>query len=552
MIRPLPRIVARAPDGALALLRPSHWDGWRLIAFAIALFTVAPVLVIFAYFGSPATEVWLHLRTTLLPELLRNTVFLALGVGIASTMVGVSLAWLVATCDFPARRVFAWALMLPLALPAYVTGFVMIGLLDFTGPIQSQLRALGVTGAFPPIRSGGGLVFTMTLALYPYVYLLARNAFLTQGQRALEAAQALGLTRRQGFFRVALPMARPWIVGGAALVVMETLADFGTVSVFNFDTFTTGIYKAWLSLFSLPAAAQLASVLIVGVFVLLLLEQHSRNRMRYTPAGRSGHRRVVLRGPARWLAAGWCGLVLFAAFIVPVAVLFIWAWAVLSRDLDLRYFSYVWHSLLLGLFAALLCTWVAAWLAFAARQHRDAGMRLLSRMATMGYAVPGAVLAIGSYSLIAWFDNLYIATWNLFAGTTTPLLQGTLVAMLAAYLARFLAVAHQPVEAAMQRITLSMDDAARSLGYRPHQVLARVHLPVLRGGLLSAGLLVFVDVMKEMPITLMTRPFGWDTLATRIFEMTSEGEWERAALPAIALLLVGLLPVILLVRHSDK
>jgi iron(III) transport system permease protein len=431
----------------------------------------------------------------------------------------------------------------------------MIGLLDFTGPLQTLLREQFGLSGFPPIRSGGGVVFAMTLALYPYVYLLARNAFLTQGRRALEAAQSLGLNRRRGFFRVALPMARPWIVGGVSLVIMETLADFGTVAIFNYDTFTTGIYKAWFSLFSLPAAAQLASLLIAIVFVVLVLEQRMRAGMRYTQAGRGGQARelIALNGWRRWLAAGYCALVFAAAFAIPVVQLVLWAKGVVAQDLDTRYFGYLWHSLLLGMLTALLVAACALLLAYARRRHNDAAMGLIVRFSTLGYAVPGAVLAIGIYLPIAWFDNAYIAFMqDAFGQTAGPLLQGTLLAMLSAYLVRFLAVAHEPLGAAMQRITPNMDEAARSFGLNTRQVLARVHLPMLRGGALTALILVFVDVMKEMPITLMTRPFGWDTLATRIFEMTSEGEWERAALPAVALLLAGLIPVILLTRHSEK
>ena len=526
---------------------------WFWAALCIALFTLAPVAVIFTYLGTPETEIWRHLKSTVLPEYITHSLLLIMGVGTGTVLIGVTLAWLTAVCEFPGRRFFSWALILPLALPAYVTGFVMIGLLDFTGPIQTFLRAsFGWTG-FPPIRSGGGVVFAMTLALYPYVYLLARNAFLTQGRRALEVAQSLGLSRRQGFFRVALPMARPWIAGGAALVIMETLADFGTVAIFNYDTFTTGIYKAWFSLFSLPAAAQLASLLIVAVFVLLLIEQYSRSGMRYTPTGRSsGNARFVLTGSSKWLALFGCSAIWLLAFGVPILTLSYWAWQVIAQDFDQRYLSYILHSILLGALAAALCTWVALWLAYAGRQQRNLSMRMTTRLATLGYAVPGAVLAIGSYSLIAWVDNHYISFMQSLGESSGPILQGTIVAMLAAYLARFLAVAHQPVEAAMQRVTNNMDDAARSLGLSALQTLRRVHLPVMRGGMLTAALLVFVDVMKEMPITLMTRPFGWDTLATRIFEMTSEGEWERAALPAISLVIIGLLPVLLLVKHAEK
>ncbi len=549
--------VTQAAQGALAFSRAPAWlTGWRLLAASVAALVALPLLVVAASLLQPDADTWRHLVQNVLGELVRNTLLLTLGVSLLTAVLGTTLAWLTAVCEFPGRRFFSWALMLPLAVPAYVTGFVLVGLLDFTGPLQTALRAwLGPELRLPPIRSGGGAALAMSLALYPYVYLLARNAFLSQGRRALEAGQSLGLSRRQGFLRIALPMARPWIAGGVALVAMETLADFGTVAVFNYDTFTTGIYKAWYSLFSLPAAAQLASLLVLIVFVVLVLEQRMRAGMRYSQAGRGAQarERIRLGRVQRWAAAAYCGAVFAAAFAVPVGQLVLWAKDVAARDLDGRYLGYLGHSLLLAALAAALVGLCALLLAYARRRHADPVMALVVRFSTLGYAVPGAVLAIGIYLPIAWIDNAYIGVmregFGLEAG---PLLQGTLVAMLAAYLVRFLAVAHEPLSAALQRITPNMDEAARSFGLGTRQVLARVHLPLLRGGAATALILVFVDVLKEMPITLMTRPFGWDTLATRIFEMTSEGEWERAALPAMAVLLAGLIPVILLTRQTEK
>jgi iron(III) transport system permease protein len=548
---------AKAPQGAFGLARAPAWlTGWRLLAAGIAALVAVPLLVVASSLLQPDAETWRHLVENVLAELVRNTLLLTLGVSLFTAVLGTTLAWLTAVCDFPGRRFFSWALMLPLAVPAYVTGFVLVGLLDFTGPVQTVLREwFGSELRLPPIRSGGGAALAMALALYPYVYLLARNAFLSQGRRALEAGQSLGLNRRQGFLRIALPMARPWIAGGVALVAMETLADFGTVAVFNYDTFTTGIYKAWYSLFSLPAAAQLASLLVLIVFVVLVLERRMRAGMRYTQAGRAGQarERITLGPLQRWAALAYCGLVFAAAFAIPVGQLLLWAKGVAARDLDDRYLGYLGHSLLLATLAALLVGACALLLAYARRRHADPAMALVARFSTLGYAVPGAVLAIGIYLPIAWIDNGYVALMHgTFGQEAGPLLQGTLVAMLAAYLVRFLAVAHEPLGAALQRITPSMDEAARSFGLGTGQLLARVHLPLLRGGAATALILVFVDVLKEMPITLMTRPFGWDTLATRIFEMTSEGEWERAALPAVAVLLAGLIPVILLTRQTEK
>ena len=528
---------------------------WRIGAVVIGAVVFAPLAVVFASFLRPDDGVWRHLVDTLLAELLVNTAWLVAGVGLGTVVLGISLAWLVAAFDFPLRKFFDWALMLPLALPAYVIAFVAIGLFDFTGPVQTMLRAwLGAERLwFPPIRSTGGVIGVMTLALYPYVYLLARNAFLTQGRRGLEVAQSLGHDRLGGFFRVSLPMARPWIVGGVSLVLMETLADFGAVSVFNYDTFTTAIYKAWFSLFSLPAAAQLSSVLVLMVFILLVVEQRVRANMRYAPAGRGAITgdRVRLNRRAGWLACGYCAGILLVAFVLPVLQIGVWAVSVMERDLDGRYLAFLSHSVVLAAGAAVLCSGCAVILIYATRHGAALWLWLVTRVATMGYALPGTVLAVGIFMLLTWMDRRIIESASaLFGVQTGPLLTGTVAAMLLAYTIRFLAVAHNPIESAIQRITQSVDEAAYSLGAGGMRLFRAVHFPMIKGGLLTGLILVFVDVMKEMPITLMTRPFGWDTLSVRIFEMTSEGEWERAALPAAVLVLVGLLPVVLVARHS--
>jgi len=543
-------------SGLSSLVRRACPDRWHLATLLLAGLVLAPLGVVLFSIFSETNDVWLHFVHTTLITLITNTLWLLLGVACGTTFVGVSLAWLIAAYDFPGRRWLDWALMLPLSLPPYVVAFVSIGLLDFTGPIQTQLRSwLGADQVwFPRIRSTGGVVFVMTLTLYPYVYMLARNAFLTQGRRAIEASQSLGQSRFQGFFKVALPMARPWIAGGLALVLMETLADFGTVSIFNYDTFTTAIYKAWFGLFSLSAAAQLASLLVLIVFIVLFIEQRSRSHQRFSQAGRSHVAdRIPLGGVRGWMAFVYTFLVFCIAFLIPVGQLSIWAARVFGQDFDSRYLSFFSHSVFLGGTAALLACGCALILVSASRLKNDLLTRISVRLATLGYALPGSVLAVGIFIPLVWTDKQIIGWMKNFFGIEIGFLfSGTLFAMLLGYLIRFLAVAHGAVDSAVNRITPSLDETARSLGISGIPLLRKVYLPMLRGGLLTAALLVFVDVMKEMPITLMTRPFGWDTLSVRIFEMTSEGEWERAALPAMALVLTGFLPVILLSRYSGK
>ncbi len=532
-----------------------HPSGWQCFTLIIALLVFIPLSILAFAWLEPAWDIWRHLQETLLSRLLLNTLTLVVGVSTGTLLLGISLAWLTGACEFPGRKHFSWALLLPLAMPTYVLAFVSLGIFDFSGPVQTQLRAwFGRNIWFPDMRSAGGVILVMTLALYPYVYLLTRNAFRTQGKRALEAAESLGCTPVGGFFRVVLPMARPWIAGGVTLVMMEALADFGAVSIFNYDTFTTAIYKTWFGFFSLPAAAQLSSLLVAMVFLLVALEQRLRKRMRFAQSRLAPQAdRVQLTGTCRWLATGYCSLILSIAFLLPSLQLFRWSLNVFHEEFDSRYLGLLGHSLLLALIAAVVITAVALLLSYAGRRHSDRLTHALIRTATLGYALPGTVLAVGIFIPLAWLDNLMIdLAHNLFGIDIPQLLQGTVLIMIVAYTIRFMAAGFKSIDSSMHRVTTNIDEASRLMGLRGIKLLARVHLPMLRGGIFTALTLAFVDVMKEMPITLMTRPFGWDTLAVKIFELTSEGEWERAALPALTLLLCGLVPIVLLMRETDK
>jgi len=526
--------------------------GWRLASLAVALLVLVPLLVLAAAWLAPDTAVWGQLAATVLPRLVRNTIVLVLAVGAGVTVLGVALAWLTAMCEFPGRRIFDWALMLPLAIPAYVLAFVAIGLLDFSGPVQQALRQwFGPGAGLWPIRSEGGVIAIMVLAFYPYVYLLARSAFLNQGRAALETGRVCGLGPWAAFARVTLPMARPAVASGVALALMETLADFGTVAVFNYDTFTTAIYKAWFSYFSLAAAAQLATVLLAFIALALFTERRARGDARYYVTLKSARDARYRLGPAQaWMACAFASLVLTLAFLVPVAQLAWWAVEVAAAELDARYVGFLWNTLALGALAAAATTLAALLLAYTLRLRPDRFIRGAVRLATLGYALPGSVLAVGIMVSFVWIDARLNVLGGWFGLPPGQLLTGSLLALLLAYAVRFMAVAFGPVDAAFERIRPSILQVARCLGAGNLEILRRLSIPMLRTGLVSAGLLVFVEVMKEMPATLLLRPFGWSTLATRIFELTSEGEWQRAALPALTLVLAGLLPVMLLVRRS--
>ena len=527
---------------------------WYFLAAPVAALVLLPLAFLLASWGEINAEIWAHLWETQLPRLAGNTLTLVLGVGIGVTVLGVSLAWLTALCEFPGRKWLDWALMLPFAIPAYVLAFVFVGLLDFAGPVQSLLREWFGSGLrLPRVRSTGGVITVLVLVFYPYVYLLARSAFLAQGRGLMEAARVLGQSPWQAFWRVALPVARPAIGAGAALAIMETLADFGAVSVFNFNTFTTAIYKTWYGFFSLSSAAQLASVLLLAVLLVLYGERRSRGH------GRTGNERARngalyhLRGGKALAATAWCSLVFACAFVIPLLQLLVWCWQRGRFDLDERYSGLILHSLYLGALAAVVTVGLALLLAFARRLTPTRRMGALVGLANLGYALPGSVLAVAIMLAFSSMDNLLVVPLGQWlTGEGRPLLLGSLGALLVAYLIRFMAVAHGPLETALARIRPSLPEAARSLGVSGAALFQRVYVPLLIPGALSAALLVFVDVLKEMPATLLMRPFGWDTLSVRVFEMTSEGEWARAALPATTLVLVGLLPVIGLIRRSAR
>ena len=528
---------------------------WRLASLFIAAIVAIPILIIFSAWGEPVSAVWTHLANTVLPDLLRNTLVLIVGVGSGVFVLGVGLAWLTTMCEFPGRRLFEWALMLPLAVPAYVLAFVAIGFLDFSGPVQEWLRSVfGRSVWFPRVRSEGGVILVMTLAFYPYVYMLARTAFLGQGRNVLDTGRVLGLNSWVSFYRISLPMARPAIAAGVALALMEALADFGAVSIFNYDTFTTAIYKSWFGFFDLAVAAQLASLLLLFVGVALVAEKRMRGRARYDVSGKlAREQRYRLTGWHAIAAFSIAATVMLLAFVIPVLQLLMWVIEAAAQDLDTRYIRFFFNTVFLGALAAGLTVFFAVLLAYTYRLSPERFTRAAIRFSTLGYALPGSVLAVGIMLSFVWLDKQIASTVSaLFDISMTQVLTGTLLALLLAYVVRFMAVAYSPVDSAFERIKPSLLQAARSLGASNWQILWRISIPMLRAGTFSAALLVFVEVMKEMPATLLLRPFGWDTLATRIFEMTAEGEWERAALPALTLVIAGLIPVVMLVRRSSS
>lgn len=513
----------------------------------ISLFMLVPILIVLLSWTQPVADIWTHMKDYVLPQVLKNTAVLLLMVTTISGTVGTALAWVTSMYRFPGQRFFSWALMLPLAIPAYVLAFVTIGIVDFSGPLQTGLRDLGISTAIPSVRNVWGAGLVLSLAFYPYVYLLARQAFLSQGRRAIEAGQMLGLSRSRVFFRLALPQALPWIIGGLLLASMETLADFGAVSVFNVDTFTTAIYKAWFGFFSLTTAAQLAALLIGVVFIVVLFEQYWQAK-RGNSVTQGSSQRFDASKPAKLAMTLLCALVFAVAFLIPFLQLIYWTALNFRQDFDARYIDFVTNSLMIASMTTFFIAFLAIIIAWVKRQYPDKLTKLMTTLANLGYVVPGTVLAVGIFIPIAWLDNQMIA----FGITSKQVLSGSVIVMLLALSTRFMTVSFQPVDRQLQRLTVNQEAAAKLLSDSPYQRWRQVMLPVLSPGVLTALLMGFVEVMKEMPITLMTRRQGWDTLAVRVFEMTSEGMWGRAALPSLLIVLVGLLPVWILLRQSDK
>jgi iron(III) transport system permease protein len=458
-------------------------------------------------------------------------------------------------CSFPGRRLFEWALLLPMAFPAYIIAYTYTGLLDFAGPVQTTLRESFDWSYgdywFPEIRSIGGAITMLSLVLYPYVYLLSRAAFLEQSSHAMDASRMLGCGPWRSFLTISLPSARPAIISGLSLALMETLADYGTVQYFGVSNFTTGIFRTWFGLGDAAAAAQLSALLMTFVFVLIVLERWSRSRARYHMTGQRStplpsYRFGVGKTCLAWLA---CGLPLTLGFLLPGGLLVSWSMATAEYVVDDRFWQLVFNSVLLAGSAALLALLLALSMAYSKRLTGGVTNNSAVRLAAMGYAIPGTVIAVGVMLPFGWFDNTLDAWARATFGVSTGLLlSGTLFAVVFAYMVRFLAVSLQTVEAGLGKIRPTMDETARSLGHRPFYVLRKIHLPLMRGSVLTAVLLVFVDVMKELPATLILRPFNFNTLAVRAYELATDERLMDASSAAVAIVAAGILPVILLSR----
>ena len=528
---------------------------WRLGALLVAGVVALPLLGVASSLLSWQGDLWRHIAETQLSDIVGNTLILLVGVGFGTTVIGTGTAWLVTMCRFPGSRLMQWALLLPLVMPTYIIGYAYADLLAFAGPLQVALRAATGWGHgdywFPDLGSASGVALLFTLVLYPYVYLAARSAFLRQSQALLEASRILGHGPWRTFLRVALPLARPAIAAGLTLALLETLADFGTVQYYGVHTFTTAIYRTWYGLGNREGAAQISLVLIAIAVLLILIERRSRGRARFHVASNLRYHAepVTLAPLAATAAVLACALPVLLGFLLPTLHL---AQLALTSGValgDRRFLGDATNSLTLAATAAAIIVALALFLSYAARLVRRRGLSRVIEFASLGYAIPGAVIAVGVLLPLASADHgIDKLTQSLFGLPSGLLLSGTAFALLVAYVVRFLAVGMASIAPGLAAIDPAMDSSARVLGARPRQVLRYIHLPMLRGPALTAGVIAFVEVLKELPATLLIRPFNFDTLAVGVYRFASDERLAQAAVGAIVIVAVSLVPVILLSR----
>ena len=553
-------VTSANPGLAQPLLAKRTSKRWMLSALITTAIVALPVLSVLVLAFFPEENIWPHLLDTTLPRYLSTTLKLMAGVGVLTLVIGLATAWAVTMCEFPGRKFFEWALLLPFAIPAYVIAYVYTSLLDYAGPVQGALRDwFGWANAseywFPEIRSLEGAILMISLVLYPYIYLLARAAFLEQSPSLFSVSRSLGHSALSTFFRVVLPIARPAIAVGLSLVLMETLNDFGTVDFFAVQTLTRGLFDTWMNLGNLGGAAQIATTMLIFVVILVTLERYSRRRQQQFAArdNRDPIQRFTMSLPRQMICVATCSVPLVFGFIIPAATLGYYAWDYFDESWTPDFIENTFNSLFLSSAAALTTLLIGVTLAYSRRLHNTRGMQILMRLSSLGYAMPGAVLAVGVIVPLAGFDNWLDGLMRDYFGFSTGLLlSGSAFALVFAYTVRFLAVSAGSVESALQKITPSMDMASRSLGHTPGGTLIKVHLPMLRGTLITAALVVFVDCMKELPATLILRPFNYETLATYVYQFASDEMLQHSALPSLIIVLAGIIPIILMNRSISN
>ncbi|MFY2507724.1 ABC transporter permease [Vibrio pectenicida] len=531
---------------------------WKTSSGMLALLLVLPILAIFMTAIGETDELFSHLMSTVMPTYTLNTVVLAAGTMFLSAIFGIPSAWIMAMCRIPSESILQWALVLPLAMPSYIVGYIFTDWLDFAGPVQIFLRNTMGWGVgdywFPDIRTLPGATLVLALVLYPYVYLLCRASFMEQNVSLLQSARLLKCSPWESFRRISLPLARPSIAVGLSLVAMETIGDFGTVSYFAVNTLTTAVYDTWLGYSSLTAAAKISAIMLIFVILLLSTERYSRRRQKLfqNQFNSSDDFRYQLQGWKKWLALTWCWGLVAVAFFLPLLQLIVYAYQYFYQSWTPEFREYALNSLYVSFAAALIGVAVAVMVNFYHRLVNNGKSLAFMRLSSMGYAVPGTVLAIGVMVPVLFMDHIVNDTAKMMnLGQPGLIFSGSMFALIFALTVRFSAVAIGSIESSLNRVPPSLDMASRTMGCNSNQMLWRVHFPLIRRGALIAGLLVFIESMKELNAALLLRPFNFETLATYVYNFASDEQLELAALPAVLLVLVGLIPLVLVNRSLE-
>lgn len=533
---------------------------WSLAGYAVATILVLPLVALILQALQPDEAVFGHLMATVLPTYIINSLLLIFWVSLGALLLALPCAWLMARCEFVGRRYLQWALLLPLAMPGYIVAYVYTDLLDYAGPVQRSLRSIFGWSSpqdyfFPDIRTLGGAACMLSLVLFPYIYLLARTAFMEQSLSLAHASRIMGCSPWQSFWRLSLPMARPALAVGVALVAMETAADFATVNYFAVPTLTTAVYDTWLGYGNLTAAAKLSAIILLVVFSLIGFERFARRKQQlFQKQSRIQASDLYRLSTAQTaVALSFCATLLLLAFLLPFGILLSYAIGYFEQSWDERFWQLSLNSLSLALITSFICCLIALLLMFVRRISPRASDALPSRLASTGYALPGTVLAIGVLVPLTMLDFAINDLADLL-GLDGPglILTGSVVALIFAFCVRFVAIAIGSVESSYKRISPSLDMVSLTMGQGPRQLLQRVHLPLLGKGLFAGALLVFIESMKELPAALLLRPIGFENLATYVFQFVSDEKLEHGALAAIVIILVGLVPLIYLNRSLEQ
>lgn len=524
----------------------------QIFLYFVILVVITPIITVLSYVFSPSTHLWGHLADNLLLEYLSNTFLILMFVSLISVVLGVSCAWLVTMYQFPGKDIFKWLLVMPIAIPTYVSAYIYAGLVEPSGFLfESAESTIGLGKELYNLinlRNIYGVIFILSICLYPYIYLITYSSFKEQSYCAIEVGKSLGLNKKELFRKISIPLARPGIIAGLSLVMMETLAEFGTMDYYGVSTFTTGIYRTWFAFDDDTSALHLASILLTFVFILMILEKYSRGRSKYNHSSQKTRPMKPINMSMRngIYAFLWCLLIVLLGFIIPIIQLFLWLIDTYSYLFDSEFLEIIINTIIIGSFASVLIVLISIYASYVNRSTSNMYTKFSLKIFSIGYSIPGVVIAVGIIIPITLIDDLQAAIF----GSPIFYLSGSFIALIIAYLSRFSTISFNATESGLSKIKNNIDLTAKSFGFSNFMILKNIHIPMMKTTVITALILVFVDIVKELPATLILRPFNFDTLAIHIYELASSEQLSFIASPALMLITIGLIPVIILIRKT--